>query len=103
MTVGFVASYFCQLLACTTPTPVPAQVPAQSITVYQVNSSPALTQLTIDQINSIGLNCNQKDYVIQLLENRVGNQAVQPEQLNLEQRKLNAAARSKIWQLRTYC
>lgn len=96
MSSKFVSGLCVALLAC-------SSVTAQVITIYQVQSHPLVNQLTVEQINSLGLNCNNKDYLITTLENRVGNQPINPEQLAQEHRRLNAAARSKIWQLRTYC
>ena len=96
------ASFICKLaLACGSGNGPVTTNPA--VTVYQVNSHPAFTQMSLDQIRQIGLDCNQKDYTIHVLENIAGNRAVNPEQLTADARQLNAVARSKIWQLRTYC
>lgn len=73
------------------------------VKVFQIDSHPALTQMSVDQIRQIGLDCNQRDYTIGVLENIAGNRPVNPEQLTADARQLNAVARSKIWQLRTYC
>lgn len=73
------------------------------VTVYHINSNVIQNQITFEQIQNIGLNCGQKDLIINYLESRVGNRGVNPEQLSEDQRRVNSAARSKIWQLRTYC
>lgn len=74
-----------------------------NVTVYQVNSPMIVQQVTYDQIQNIGLNCGQKDFIINYLESRVGSNPTNPEHLSSDQRRLNSAARTKIWQLRTYC
>jgi hypothetical protein len=77
---------------------------SQAVTVYQVNGShPIVTQLTEEQIQNIGLNCHQKDLIIGYLETRMTNNTTNPEQLDSHTRRLNSIAKSKIWQLRTYC
>lgn len=82
----------------------PIQQGHPGVTVYHVNgSNPIQAQITLDQIQNIGLNCAQRDTIIGYLESRVGNQPVAPEALDPNQRRINSAARSKIWQLRTYC
>ena len=73
------------------------------VTVYHINSNAIQNQITFEQIQNIGLSCSQKDLIINHLESRVGNRAVNPEQLSEDARRVNSAARSKIWQLRTYC
>lgn len=81
-----------------------AQVTANpNVTVYHVNSPMIVQQVTYEQIQNIGLNCGQKDFIINYLESRVGSVPANPEQLGPDQRRLNSAARTKIWQLRTYC
>jgi hypothetical protein len=96
------ASWLCNLAMACGSGNGPVQV-NPAVTVYQINSHPALTQMSIDQIRQIGLDCNQRDYTISVLENITGNRPVNPEQLTADARQLNAVARSKIWQLRTYC
>jgi len=103
MTPLFVGSFLCQLTACTS---LPPAAPVQSgpaITVYQVNSHPAVTQLNYEQIANIGIDCNNKENITNVLESRVGKMPQQPEQLASDQRRLNNVARVKIWSLRTYC
>lgn len=100
---SFVAGWICNAMMACGPANVPPPNPNPGVTVYRVESHPAVNQLTLEQISSIGLNCNQQDYIISVLENRVGTQPVNPEQLAPDQRRLNSVARSKIWQLRTYC
>ena len=73
------------------------------VTVYHIPGNAIQNQITFDQIQNIGLNCGQKDVIINYLESRVGNKSVNPEQLTEDARRVNSAARSKIWQLRTYC
>ena len=96
------ASWLCNLAMACGSGNGPVQT-TPGVTVYQINSHPALTQMSVDQIKQIGLDCNQKDYTISVLENVAGNRPVNPEQLTADARQLNAVARSKIWQLRTYC
>lgn len=103
MTPIFVGSFFCSLTACTSLPPSQPQAVGPTITVYQVNSHPAVTQLNYDQIANIGIDCNNKDYITGILESRVGKLPQQPEQLPSDQRRLNSVARVKIWSLRTYC
>ena len=74
------------------------------VTVYHVNGvTPIQSQLTYDQIQNIGLSCAQRDIIIGYLESRVGTQPVNPDGLSPDRRRINSAARTKIWQLRTYC
>jgi hypothetical protein len=73
------------------------------VTVYHIPGNAIQNQITFDQIQNIGLNCGQKDVIINYLEGRVGNQPGNPEQLTEDARRVNSAARGKIWQLRTYC
>ncbi len=100
---SFLAGVICKAMVACGPANVPPPNPNPGVTVYRVESHPAVTQLTLDQISSIGLNCNQQDYITSVLESRVGNLPINPEQLAPDQRRLNSVARSKIWQLRTYC
>ena len=98
----FAVGLLCKLmLACGVTTPAPSTNPG--VTIYQVNTHPAVTQLTYDQIANVGIDCGQRDRTIQVLENRVGTQPLMPESLPPDQRRLYAVTRSKIWQLRTYC
>ena len=60
-------------------------------------------RLTAEQIADIRLDCRQQDYIIMILERQLGKREVDPATLSEEDRKINAQARSKIWQLRTYC
>lgn len=101
----FAVGLLCRLLvACGPPAiPRPLPPPNPNVTVYQVSSHPAVTQLTYDQVAAVGLDCNQKDMIISVLENKVSNQPVEPDSLPADQRRLNSITRSKIWQLRTYC
>ena len=96
------ASLLCKLaIACGSANAPVAVNPA--VKVFQIDSHPALTQMSVDQIRQIGLDCNQKVYTITVLETIAGNRPVDPENLTADARQLNAVARSKIWQLRTYC
>ena len=103
MTPLFVGSFFCQLMACTSVPPSPPPATGPTITVYQVNSHPAVAQLNYEQIANIGIDCNNKEYIMTVLESRVGRTPQQPEQLPQEQRRLNTVARVKMWSIRTYC
>lgn len=85
------------------PPPVQYAQGNPGVTVYHINSNTVQQQMTFEQIQNIGLNCAQKDVIINYLESRVGNKAVNPEQLSEDFRRVNSAARGKIWQLRTYC
>jgi len=73
------------------------------VEVLRVSNYPTLLQMNYDQIRNIGLSCDQKDLIIAALESQVGNQPRMPETLIGDVRRVNAIARSKIWQLRTYC
>lgn len=83
--------------------PQPTYVAQAPAVYYAPVPQPVQVQLTYQQIQNIGLDCNQRDYIVNYLERQVGTAVVAPEQLPPEQRKINSAARSKIWQLRTYC
>lgn len=93
------------LMACGPPAIAqPVQLGHPGVTVYHVSGpNPIQAQITLDQIQNIGLNCAQRDTIIGYLESRVGANPVNPETLDPNQRRINSAARSKIWQLRTYC
>ena len=66
-----------------------------NVIVYQVRpDSIPVQQVTFNSIASIGLDCNQKDLIINYIESHVPANA---------DRRLNAIARTKVWQLRTYC
>lgn len=98
----FLASVLCKLaIACGSANGPVAVNPG--VKVFQIDNHPALTQMSLDQISQIGLDCNQKTYTISVLETVAGNRPVDPENLPADARQLNAVARSKIWQLRTYC
>jgi len=100
----FIFGIVCKALTACQPAVAPPRPPSTpNVIVYQQVGHPALTQLSIDEVSKIGLDCNQKDKTIQILETRVSGLGVDPEQLPQDQRKLNSVARSKIWQLRTYC
>ena len=74
-----------------------------NVIVYQVRpDSVPVQQVTFDSIANIGLDCNKKDLIINYIETNVPNRGT-VEQLSDSERKLNAVARIKIWQLRTYC
>lgn len=110
---GFIVQWMIGLSsACWPNAPCANQPPAQpaqyaqanpGVTVYHINSNAIQQQITFEQIQNIGLNCAQKDLIINYLESHVGNRPVNPEQLTEDARRVNSAARSKIWQLRTYC
>jgi hypothetical protein len=57
----------------------------------------------VEQIADIRLDCRQQDYIIMVLERQLGKRETDPESLSEDDRRINAQARSKIWQLRTYC
>ena len=100
----FLVGLLCKALTACQPAAAPPRPPtAPNVIVYQEVGHPALTQLSIDEVSKIGLDCNQKDKTIQILETRISGLTADPEQLPQDQRKLNSVARSKIWQLRTYC
>lgn len=81
----------------------PVMQPQNGVTIIQLNNQPAVNNLSYEQINSIGIDCNNKEYITAVLEARVGKVPIQPETLPLESQKINSAARVKIWALRTYC
>lgn len=85
------------------PPPVQYAQGNPGVTVYHIPGNAIQNQITFDQIQNIGLNCGQKDVIINHLEGRVGNRGSNPEQLTEDARRVNSAARGKIWQLRTYC
>lgn len=85
------------------PLPVQYAQGNPGVTVYHIPGNAIQNQINFDQIQNIGLNCGQKDVIINYLEGRVGNRARNPEQLTEDARRVNSAARGKIWQLRTYC
>lgn len=60
-------------------------------------------KLTVEQIADIRLDCRQQDYIIMILERQLGRKETDPDNLDDDERQINAQARSKIWQLRTYC
>lgn len=101
----FVAGLVCNAFMACGPKVQPPQHQLQQggVTIVQTNNQPNLNNLSYEQINSIGLDCNNKDYIFTVLENRVGKVAIQPETLSYENQKINSAARVKIWALRTYC
>ena len=66
-----------------------------NVIVYQVRpDSVPVQQVTFDSIANIGLDCSRKDLIINYIESQVPANA---------ERRLNAIARTKIWQLRTHC
>lgn len=81
----------------------PVQQP--QVQIYQTRdaNNPALLEQKYQQVQNIGLSCEQRDLTINYLEQMVGVNPVDPETLPPSQRRLNSAARTKIWQLRTYC
>ena len=95
----------CKALTTCGPAAIAQPLPPANpnVIVYQQVGHPALTKLSIDEVSKIGLDCNQKDKTIQILETRINGLGGEPDQLPQDQRKLNSVARSKIWQLRTYC
>jgi len=101
----FLIGLACKALSACGPSAITHPVPPANpnVIVYQQVGHPALTKLSIDEVSKIGLDCNQKDKIIQILEARVDGLGTDPDQLAQDQRKLNSVARSKIWQLRTYC
>lgn len=77
---------------------------APVVTVYHLPSThPVVQRLTLDQIDKIGLNCNDKDLITSYLQKYVGTEPRQPERMSVEEQRINGAGRTKIWQLRTYC
>lgn len=104
-TIGWLsAALFCWPGApCTKPT-VETVPTAPAVTVYHLPSShPIAQQLSLEQVNRIGLNCGDKDLITGYLQRYVGAEPRQPETLAPTERQVNSAARTKIWQLRTYC
>ena len=85
----------------------PPQIPTNPNVVVYYDQGPAVTKavqaVDFQRIANIGLDCSKKEMIIRYIEAHVGNQILDPENLNHNERKLNAVARSKIWQLRTYC
>lgn len=95
------------LAPCSKPAPAAATVsaPQTQVMIHQttdINHS-ALVEQRYQQVQKIGLSCEQSDLTINYLEQLVGPAPLDPEYLNTQQRRLNSAARTKIWQLRTYC
>ena len=96
---------------CCTPTkqqvvvanPV-VQIDSQTY-MYQTTdpNNPALLDQRYKQIQQIGLSCGQKDQIENYLDHQIQGIPNNPEVLNPQQRRVNSAARTKIWQLRTYC
>ena len=81
------------------------QTQQPQVQIYQTNNpnDPGILEYKYQQVQNIGLSCEQRDLTINYLEQMVGSQPVDPETLSPPQRKLNSAARTKIWQLKTYC
>ena len=74
-----------------------------NVIVYQVRpESVPVQQVTFNTIANIGLDCNKKDLIIKYIESRVPHQ-LSVDELSDSDRRLNAIARTKIWQLRTSC
>lgn len=73
--------------------------------LYYTNdpNNAAILEQRYQQIKQIGLSCQQKQLIENYLEQQVGSIPVNPETLNPQQRRVNSLARTKIWQLRTYC
>ena len=66
-----------------------------NVIIYQDRpDSIPVQQVTFNAIANIGLDCNKKDLIIEYIESHVPPNA---------ERRLNAIARTKVWQLRTYC
>ena len=103
---NFVAGLVCNLLQGCGPAGgyAPPQVPTNpNVIVYQVRAdSIPVQQVTFNSIANIGLDCNKKDLIINYINANVPNRGT-VEQLSDSERRLNAVARTKIWQLRTYC
>ena len=100
---GAISSCWPGAPCATQPQPVQYAQGNSGVTVYHIPGNAIQNQITFDQIQNIGLNCGQKDVIINYLEGRVGNRGSNPEQLTEDARRVNSAARGKIWQLRTYC
>lgn len=83
----------------------PIQNQQPQVQIYQTNNpnDPGILEYKYQQVQNIGLSCEQRDLTINYLEQMVGSQPVDPESLSPAHRRLNSAARTKIWQLRTYC
>lgn len=112
MIPGFVASWILGTCWPLAPCPKPTvyqvqqvQPPTPSVQIYYTNDSnnPGILEHRYQQVQNIGLSCEQKDITITYLEQLAGLQPTNPELLTIPQRRLNSAARTKIWQLRTYC
>ena len=103
---SFVAGLICNLIQGCGPQLgyAPPQVPTNpNVIVYQVRAdSVPVQQVDFNAIAAIGLDCNKKDLIINYIETNVPNRGA-VEQLVDSERRLNAVARTKIWQLRTYC
>lgn len=114
---GIVASWVlgtCWPLApCDKPTTVqpttqivqPVQYVQPQTQLYYTNdpNNPAILEQRYQQIKQIGLSCGQRQLIENYLEQQVGSVPVAPETLTAQQRRVNSLARTKIWQLRTYC
>lgn len=109
---GIVASWIlgtCWPLApCTKPAGYQSQQVqplAPSVQIYYTNdpNNPGILEQRYQQVQNIGLSCEQKDITINYLEQLAGSHPSNPELLTAPQRRLNSAARTKIWQLRTFC
>lgn len=83
----------------------PVRSPSANVQIYYTNdpNNPAILEQRYQQVQNIGLSCDQKQITESYLEQLVGLSPVDPENLTVQQRRLNSAARTKIWQLRTYC
>lgn len=98
------AAVFCWPGAPCTKPQVETVPTAPVVTVYHLPSTHPISQkLTLDQINKIGLNCNDQELITRYLQSYVGAEPRQPENLSESERQVNSAAKTKIWQLRTYC
>lgn len=98
------AALFCWPGAPCDRTKVETVSTAPGVTVYHLpGNHPIAQQLTLDRVKQIGLNCKDKDAITGYLQQHVGTEPRQPERLSVEEQRINSAARTKIWQLRTYC
>lgn len=108
MFAQFVASWVCGAIHACQPAYTPPRIPHNPrVTVYHTVEGPHLSainnRLTLEQIQGIQLRCDQKQAITQAIESTVGTTPIEPELLSADQQKLYSVARSKIWQLRTYC
>ena len=106
---AFVAGIVCTLINGCGPQfgYAPPQPPTNPNVIVYYDRGPKVNQavqaVDFQQIANIGLDCRKKHVITAFIESKVGNQPRHPEHLNDYDRRLNAVARSKIWQLRTHC